>query len=92
MNNSVSFVSVHRLGDMGNGFSYLSRVCTMPCIYVLCYNIYPNLYTMLRHISTKAKGYHRCIGAVREQTRSKDQTAAKTTHILKHATYFDIEG
>ena len=86
------FASVHRPGDIGNGFPYLSGVCIVPYLCVLCYNRYPNLYTVLRHNSTRAKGDHRGIGAVRAQTRSKDQTAAKTAHILKHATYFDIEG
>ena len=88
----MSFVSVHRPGDMGNGFPYLSRVCTMPCLCVLCYNRYPNLYIVLLHNITIAKGYHRGIGDVRAQTISKDQTTAKTTHILKHAIDFDIEG
>ena len=91
VDNSVSFVSVHRPSDMGNGFPYLSGVCTVPCLCVLCYNIYPNIYTALRRNSTRAKGDHRGIGAVRAQTRSKDQTAAKTAHILKHAMDFDIE-
>ena len=86
------FVSVHRPGDMGNGFPYLSGVCIVPYLYVLFYNRYPNLYIVLCHNSTKAKGDHRGIGAVRAQTRSKDQTAAKIAHILKHATDFDIEG
>ena len=88
----MSFVSVQKPGDMGNGFPYLSRVCIVPYLYALCYNRYPNLYTILRHNSTRSKGEHRGIGAVRAQTRSKDQTAAKTAHILKHATDFDIEG
>ena len=64
----------------------------MPYIYVLFYNKYPNLYTMLCHNNTRAKGDHRGIGVVRAQTRSKDQTATKTEHILKHAIDFDIEG
>ena len=77
---------------MGNGFPYLFGVCIVPYLCVLCYNRYPDLYTVLRRNITKAKGDHKGIGAVRAQTRTKDQTVAKTAHILKHATDFDIEG
>jgi len=68
------------------------HLCTVPCLCVLCYDGSPNLHTVLCHHSSRAEGEQGGVSTVRAKTRARDQTVAETEHVLKHDTFFDMEG